>query len=182
VATIVPVLGHDTRLDGVSARGADSLLVGQPERGQAGAGGDAKLRLDQIEAHHLLGDRVFDLNARIALDEIVLTRLRVDEKLDRAGVFVAGGLREFQRIGQDALAQARVQVGRRRHLDHLLVAQLHRAVALEQMHHVALTVAQHLHLDVPGPRHRFSRNADPSPNAACASLASRESPARSSAG
>ena len=46
-----------------------------------------------------------------------------------------------------------VEVGRRGDLDDLLVAQLHRAVALEEMHDVALAVAQHLDLDVPGPRH-----------------------------
>ena len=61
--------------------------------------------------------------------------------------------RELHGVGQDALAQALVEIGRRRHLDDLLVAQLHRAVALEQVHDVALAVAQHLDLDVPRPRH-----------------------------
>ena len=37
-------------------------------------------------------------------------------------------------------------------LDHLLVAALHRAVALPEVHEVALDVAQDLHLDVLGPR------------------------------
>jgi hypothetical protein len=40
------------------------------------------------------------------------------------------------------------QVGRRRDLDHLLVAALHGAVALVQVHQVPADVAQDLHLDV----------------------------------
>ena len=38
--------------------------------------------------------------------------------------------------------------GRRGFLDHLLVAALHRAVALAQADHVAVVIAQHLELDV----------------------------------
>jgi hypothetical protein len=96
---------------------------------------------------------VLDLDARIALDEEVLSGLGVHQELDGAGVLVAGRTRELHGVGQDALAQAIVEVGRRRHLDDLLVAQLHRAVALEQVHDIALAVAQHLDLDVPWPRH-----------------------------
>ena len=46
-----------------------------------------------------------------------------------------------------------VEVRRGRDLDDLLVAQLHRAVAFEEMHDIALAVAQHLDLDMPRPRH-----------------------------
>ena len=69
-------LRDDARLHGIAARHADRLLVGQAQRGERSARGDAELRLDQVEAHHLLGDRVLDLDARIALDEEVLARLR----------------------------------------------------------------------------------------------------------
>ena len=34
-----------------------------------------KLRLDDVDARHLLGDGMFDLDAWIALDEIVLSGL-----------------------------------------------------------------------------------------------------------
>lgn len=44
-----------------------------------------------------------------------------------------------------------VQVGRRGDLDDLLVAPLDRAVALEEVNHVAVVVAQDLHLDVARP-------------------------------
>ena len=96
---------------------------------------------------------MLDLDARIALDEEVLAGLGVHQELDGAGILVARGAGELDRIGQDALAQALVEVGRGGDLDDLLVAQLHRAVALEEMHDIALAVAQHLHLDVPRPRH-----------------------------
>ena len=41
--------------------------------------------------------------------------------------------------------------GRGRFLDDFLVAALHRAVALEEMHDIAVPVAQHLELDVARP-------------------------------
>ena len=146
-------LGHDARLHGIAARHAGRLLVGQAQRGQRSAGGDAELRLDQVEAHDLLGDGVLDLDARIALDEEVLARFGIDQELHGAGILVARGAGQRDRVGQDALAQAWVEVGRGRDLDDLLVAQLHRAVALEEMHDIALAVAQHLDLDMPWPRH-----------------------------
>ena len=45
-------------------------------------------------------------------------------------------------------AGRRVHARRRRFLDHLLVAALQRAVALEQMDDIAVLVAEHLHLDM----------------------------------
>ena len=80
-------------------------------------------------------------------------RLGIDQELDRAGVHVVA------RRGRACTASSRmrwrsagVEVRRRRDLDDLLVAQLHRAVALEEVHDVALAVGQHLHLDVARPR------------------------------
>ena len=46
--------------------------------------------------------------------------------------------------------------GRRRLLDQLLVAPLHRAVALAQVHDPAVRVAHDLDLDVPGRARYFS--------------------------
>ena len=57
-------------------------------------------------------------------------------------------MREPHRVGAHPVAQLRVEVGRRRDLDDLLVAALHRAVALEEVDHVALAVGEDLHLDV----------------------------------
>ena len=78
---------------------------------------------------------------------------RVEQELDGAGVDVADLLGERHGVGADPLPQLRVQVRRRRELDHLLVAALHRAVALEQVDDVALRVGEDLHLDVPGVDH-----------------------------
>ena len=78
-------------------------------------------------------------------------RLGLDQELDRAGVHVAGGPGEAQRVVQDALAQRRIEARRRRDLDNLLVAQLDRAVALVEVDDVAVAVGQDLHLDVPRP-------------------------------
>jgi hypothetical protein len=51
------------------------------------------------------------------------------------------------------IPRARVgQADARRDFDDLLMAALHRAIALVQMHHVAVLVAQDLHLDVLGAR------------------------------
>ncbi len=106
-------LDDDARLDGKAARRAGRLLVGKAQRGERRAGRDPELRLDQVEAHDLLGDRVLDLDARIALDEEVFAGLGIDQELDRAGILVARRAGELDRIGQDAPAQALVEVGRR---------------------------------------------------------------------
>src|SRR6202030_90797 len=95
------------------------------------ARGDAKLRLHQVDVGDLLGHGVLDLDARVHLDEDVVAR-RVDQELDRARVDVADLAREPYRVGADPRAQLRVEAGRGRDLDDLLVAPLHRAVALGQ--------------------------------------------------
>src|SRR6185503_7816111 len=46
-------------------------------------------------------------------------------------------------------AQPGIEARRRRRFEHLLVALLHRAIALPQVDDVALAIAQHLDLDVP---------------------------------
>ena len=72
----------------------------------------------------------------------------VGDELDRAGAFVADRLGGAHGRGADRLARGRVHARRGRLLDHLLVAALQRAVALEQVDDVAVGVAEHLHLDV----------------------------------
>ena len=113
-----------------------------------GAGGDADLRLDEIDAGDALGDRVLDLDARIDLDEIELTGVRVLQEFHGAGGAIAHGAADLQGRLTQVGALRVAQEGRRRALDHFLIAPLHRAVALEQMHEVAVRIAQNLHLDV----------------------------------
>jgi hypothetical protein len=111
---------------------------------------DQDLGADEVEAGDDLGDGVLDLDARVHLDEEPLVAVEVVEELDRAGVVVAdllgharGGLAKLRTILFGA-AEAR------RDLDDLLVAALHRAVALVQVDDVAVLVAEDLHLDVFG--------------------------------
>jgi hypothetical protein len=75
-------------------------------------------------------------------------RIRVHQELNRSGPDIVGGGGDLQRMGAKLLALGACQVGGGRALDDLLVAALDRAVALEQVDHVAVCVAQHLHLDM----------------------------------
>src|SRR5205807_4899576 len=88
-----------------------------------------------------------DLNARVDLDEVE-TVLLIDQEFARAGVLVAGRFHEADGGSADRVADRRREVGRRRFLDELLMAALQRAIALEQMNDVAVTVAENLHFDV----------------------------------
>ena len=116
---------------------------------------DADLRLHDVDARHFLGDGVLDLHARVDLDEVELAGIGVHQELDRAGVGVVDRTGQLQR----RLAQPRTlligQIRCGRALHHLLVAPLHRAVALEQVHHIAMQVAQHLDLDVVRTAHQL---------------------------
>ena len=90
------------------------------------------------------------LNARIDLDEVPLAGVGVDQELDRAGVVVAGGAGQRDGgIGKGG-ASAGIEGDGGGDLDHLLMAALHRAIALVEMQDVAVVVAQDLHLDVAG--------------------------------
>jgi hypothetical protein len=79
----------------------------------------------------------------------------LDDELHRARAHVVHGAG----CGHGGLAHAGAQLGRHAggggFFQHLLVAALHRAVALEQVHAVAVRVAKHLDLDVAGALHVF---------------------------
>ena len=117
--------------------------------------GDADLRLHEVDAGHGLGDRVLHLDARIHFDEIELAGLGVLQEFDRAGVAVIDRAADLQRVAAELIALRVGQERRRRALHHLLVAPLHGAVALEQMHEVAVRVAEDLHFDVPRLAHQL---------------------------
>ena len=116
---------------------------------------DVDLRLDDVDAGNLLGHRMLDLDARIDLDEVELAGVGILQELDRAGADIAGVARQLQRVAAQLLPERIGEIWRRRALDDLLVAALDRAVALEQMHRIAMRVAQHLHLDVAGAFDQF---------------------------
>ena len=113
---------------------------------------DAELPLDQIEPGDRLGHRMLDLQPRVHFHEPEAVRpqaLRaVGDELDRAGALIADRARGLGRGAAHRVAHRRRHAGRRRFLDHLLVAALQRAVALVEMDDVAVAVGEHLHLDV----------------------------------
>ena len=146
--------GHP-RLQGMAVQ-LDGVLRREAGLGPQGAAfGDADLRLDHVHASHLLGDRVLHLDARIDLDEIELARVGIHQEFDRAGVAVAHMPAETQRGLAQGLALFGIQIRRRGPLHHLLVAALDRAVALEQVHQIAMAVTQQLHLDMAGVAHQL---------------------------
>ena len=146
---VLGILGGDAALQGVAVQPDVGL------RRNAGLGRadgetveDVDLRLDDVDAGHLLGDGVLDLDARIDLDEVEIAGVGILQEFDGAGSDVAGGARDVQRVAAEFVALRRVEVGRRRALHDLLVAALDRAIALEEMHGVAVAVAEDLHLDM----------------------------------
>ena len=105
-----------------------------PICGERLAARDPQLRADEVDAGDLLGHGVLDLDARVHLHERERA-VGADEELHRAGVDVADRAGERERRLVQPGAGRLGQVGRRRELDDLLVPPLHRAVALEQVHH-----------------------------------------------
>ena len=137
------VLGIHARLDGPA--GQRHVFLAQR---QGLAGGDADHLLDQIDAGHQLGHRMLHLQAGVHLQEVEIALL-VDDELHRAGRVITDGARQRHRLLAHGAAHLGRQEQARRLLDHLLVAALDGALALAQVHDVALPVAEHLDFDVP---------------------------------
>ena len=144
---LVRVFGIDARLDRVAVDG--QLLLAQRQRL---AGGHAQLPFHQVQPGDHLGHRVLDLQPRVHLHEVEAAVL-VGDELHRAGADIAHRLGGIDgRLAHRGAAFAR-HARRGRFFQHLLVAALHRAVALEQVDAVAMAVAEDLDLDVPRPQH-----------------------------
>src|SRR5437762_2405742 len=120
------VLGVDAAFQGVTADLHVALAIGQPL-----TRGDQQLRLHEIDAGDELGDGMLDLDARVHLDEVELPVLI--EELHGAGAAVADRAARLHAPLAHEAALARRDAGRWRLLEHLLVAPLHRAVALAEV-------------------------------------------------
>ncbi len=118
------------------------------------AGRDADLLAHDVDPGDELRDRVLDLEPAVDLDEVE-GAVRADEELERAGVPVADRLAGALDRRLHRLARLRVERGRRRLLDELLVAALDRALALAEREDTPRAVAEHLDLDVAGGRHEL---------------------------
>ena len=136
------VLRIQPDLDRVAARagGIDGRLF---------AAGDPQLLLDEIDAADELCDRMLDLDAPVELKKPEVAT--VDHELGGAGTRVADLMRESHRRVSHSLAQVVVERGRRRLLEHLLVAPLDRAFPLAEGYDLAGRRAEELNLDVPRP-------------------------------
>ena len=119
-------------------------------KGSGCAGRHAELQLHQVDPGHELGDGMLHLQARVHLQEVEVALL-VHQELQRAGVDVAGGAHGCDGRLAHAPAQPVVQQRGGSLLDDLLVAALHGTLALEEVHGVAVVVAEHLELHVVGP-------------------------------
>ncbi len=150
---------HDARLIAES----DLRIVQRP------ALGNKDLALDHVVAGHFLGDGVFDLDARVDLDEIECAAVGIDEKFHRSGVVEAHGPADGESGVEDALAQVRIQIDRRRDLDDLLMAALERAIALIEVDETAVFIAEQLHFDMASAGDVFFENTSAMPNAVPAS-------------
>lgn len=90
---------------------------------------------------------MFNLNTWIDFDE-VMPALLVNQELCRTRIAIAHGLGEPNCVIEDCLADLVWEIHCRRHFDDLLVAALHRAVALKQVHDVAKGVTNKLDFDM----------------------------------
>ncbi len=136
------VLTVDAELEGMTTRGGIFL------DGELFAVGDAELLTHEVDAGGLLGDRVFDLQAGVDLEE--RNGVALHQVLDGAGTVVAGFLADGLGGRVDPGALIVGQERRWRLLDELLEAALQRAVAGAGDDDVAVLVGDDLGLDVAG--------------------------------
>ncbi len=134
------VLRIDPALDRVATRADVRHVEPVAER-------HADLERDEVDAGDHLGHGVLHLEARVHLEEVELAVL-VDDALDRAGIDVAGLLRQGHRGVADPCAQLVVDDRRGCLLDQLLVPALDRAVTFAEEGDVAAGIREHLRLDV----------------------------------
>ena len=111
--------------------------------------GDFDLQFYQVEASGQFGYGMFHLQARVHLKKVEAAA-GVHQKLYRAGVVITSSARGFDRRFAHGAAQVRMRRHQRRGtlFDHLLMAPLDGTLALAQVDHVAVAVAQHLNLYV----------------------------------
>src|SRR5262245_11579694 len=136
------IFGIDPALDRVAGERHLALLERQPL-----ASGDPNLLLDDVDAGHHFGDRVFDLQPRVRFHEVEVT-VGVHQELERAGVRVLHGLGGVDDGAAHLPPQLLAERGRRRLFDQLLMPPLDRALALAEVDDVAVVIAENLKLDV----------------------------------
>jgi hypothetical protein len=97
--------------------------------------------MDEVHVSGLLGDDMFDLYARVHLDNSLLATL-AHQELGRSGVTVADRTSEADHILAHRVPEAPGKVRGWRHLEYLLVTPLHRAVNLVEVVHLSSHVGE----------------------------------------
>ena len=147
---VLRVFGCDACLQGMTGQHHVFLggLAGRVGNGLAF--GNQDLRLDDVDAGDFFGHGMFDLHAWVHFDEIEFAIRHIHQEFDSARTFVihvfANLVAKLANLGPLFFSQVR----RRGTFDHFLVAPLDRAIALKQVIHPAMLVAQDLNLDVAG--------------------------------
>jgi hypothetical protein len=100
--------------------------------------------LDEVDPGNHFGDGVFDLDARVDLDEVHLLRVNVVEEFDGACVTVVRFASEANGGFAELVANARRKIRGGRDLDHFLMAALDGAVTFVEMEQIAMRVAEDL--------------------------------------
>src|SRR6266571_7843089 len=109
---------------------------------------DRDLFAHEVDSSHEFSHRMLDLQARVHLEEIKLTRGFSDEKLNRAGANIIHRARDLDRGFAHLHAQRRIVDRGRAFFDDFLVAALNRALALAEMNHVSASIREELDFDV----------------------------------
>ena len=146
---VVGTFGADTRLDGVAIDAQLAL-----HQGQFFSRGNAQLPLDEIETRYGFGHRMLHLQASVHLhkEEIhSLVGALLDNEFNRARTHIVDRARRSHGGLAHLLAHRLGHAGRWRFFQHLLMPPLHRTVTLEQIHVVAMRVAEHLDFDMARP-------------------------------
>ena len=136
------IFGIDAEFDGV-AEGSEIIELGT----KALACGDADLFANEIDAVDFFGHGVFDLDAGIHFEKVVVARV-IDEELHGAGVFVVDGFGEFDGGLAHPFTQIVIEKGGGGFFKELLVAALDGAVALADVNNFTAFIAQDLEFDM----------------------------------
>ena len=141
---VVRIFGINAGFKGMTAQ-LDLLLLQR----QRFAVGNAQLPLHQILTGDHLGDRVLDLQTGVHLHKVE-GAIHVIQEFDCTGTHVIDGLSGAYGGLTHCLAGLGAEPWSGCLFQHLLVAALHGAVTLGQVHTLAFTVAEHLNLDMAG--------------------------------
>ena len=113
------------------------------------AGGLLHHPLHQVHPGDFFGDAVFDLQAGVHFEKVMSFAGVVVDKLNRAGRLIRHRLPQPHCRFEQLFANLGGQSGRGSFFDDLLIAALHRAIALTESEDRSFPVAEDLHFDVP---------------------------------